>query len=52
MLPTPVPEIQRTNLATTVCYLTYFNLLLFVLKLHCENYSQLPVGTSTKNYGY
>lgn len=20
MLPTPVPEIQRTNLATTVCY--------------------------------
>jgi len=30
MLPTPVPEIQRTNLATTVCYIRFF---LFVTEI-------------------
>lgn len=42
MLPTPVPEIQRTNLATTVRFEIHFVLVLsFKLKnyVHCRYYN-------------
>jgi len=44
MLPTPVPEIQRTNLATTVC----------LISLICHSINLKIIyspGIATENYG-